>query len=353
MKTGKTLSELVTTVAKQVTSRHDYVADTRNVQFKATGSGLTMVLDKPDGADEYTPTDLCHAQISAHTRVPKQYYDRLRTEAPELLATNVNHWLDRAPARRLVRTLDRNARAFMSDKYRPLDNYDLMQAILPKLGESQLEIKSCELTETRLYIKAVSPKVQGEIKKGDVVQAGVVISNSEVGAGALSVLPLLYRLVCTNGMICEDSNAMRRYHTGRRNEGDNGSWEVFSDATRRQSDKAIFMQAKDLVNNFLTHEYVERLLVPMRIAAGSPIQNMDLTTVVERVQKTFTLTEDEGTGIMRYLAAGGDLTQWGLANAITRSAQDVESYDRATDLERIGGQLIELPTKQWAAIAAA
>ena len=38
------------------------------------------------------------------------------------------------------------------------------------------------------------------MRPGDVVQAGVSISNSETGRGAVSVCPLVYRLVCTNGM---------------------------------------------------------------------------------------------------------------------------------------------------------
>lgn len=353
MKSGKTLNGLVAEVTDQVKSRHDYIADTRNIEFRHDGADLWMDLRKPSGNDSYGMTDLFHSQMSAHTRVPKQYYDRLKTEAPELLVRNVNHWLTEIPEKRMVRTLDSRARAFMSDKYRPLDNYDLMNAILPKLSDVQLEIKSCELTDTRLYIKAVSPKVEGEIKKNDIVQAGVVISNSEVGAGSLSVSPLLYRLVCSNGMICEDSNSMRKYHTGKRNEGDMGSWEVFSDATRKQSDKALFMQASDLVSQFLTEDYVKRLLIPIREAAGQMIENMNLPEVVEKTAKTFTLTEEEGSGIMRFLATGGDMSKWGLANAITRFSQEVTDYDRATELERIGGRLVELPQKQWQTLAVA
>ena len=49
---------------------------------------------------------------------------------------------------------------------------------------------------------------------GDIVQAGVMISNSEVGLGAVSIQPLVYRLVCTNGMIVNDMGE-RRHHVGR------------------------------------------------------------------------------------------------------------------------------------------
>jgi hypothetical protein len=36
-----------------------------------------------------------------------------------------------------------------------------------------------------MYIKAICPRIQAEVKKGDIVQAGIAISNSEVGMGSV------------------------------------------------------------------------------------------------------------------------------------------------------------------------
>jgi hypothetical protein len=36
--------------------------------------------------------------------------------------------------------------------------------------------------------------------------------------------------------------------------------------------------------------------------------------------------------------------------AITRASADVEDYDRASDLERIGGNVITLPRSDWSAV---
>jgi uncharacterized protein (TIGR00255 family) len=46
-------------------------------------------------------------------------------EDPELLAANVNNWFHDQPQRRMVRTLDGKARAFLSDSYRTIDNLDV------------------------------------------------------------------------------------------------------------------------------------------------------------------------------------------------------------------------------------
>ncbi len=125
----------------------------------------------------------------------------MRSQAPELLAANVNEWFHQKPERRMLRTLDGSMRAFLSDRYRRLDNYDLASAVLPVLKEmgEGLKIVSTELTESKMYIKVINERLELEVKQGDVVQAGMVISNSEVGMGSLKVEPLIYRLICTNG----------------------------------------------------------------------------------------------------------------------------------------------------------
>ena len=50
---------------------------------------------------------------------------------------------------------------------------------------------------------------------------------------------------------------------------------------------------------------------------------------------------------------GGELTQYGLLNAVTRQSKMAESYDRATELERLGGNIITLKPHEWRAIAEA
>ena len=202
------------------------------------------------------------------------------------------------------------------------------------------------MTEKRLYIQAVTPKVSGEVKKGDVVQAGIVISNSEVGCGSVRVEPMIFRLVCTNGMILP--SALRRHHIGKAGEGEwneGDAYEVFSDATRKLDDKAFWAKVNDVTMSALDsirfRENLAKLAQTTAIDTGKPQE------AVEIVGATFGLLEQEQETVLTHLAKGGDLSLWGLANAVTRSAEDMESYDRAIELERIGGQVIELPANTF------
>ena len=47
----------------------------------------------------------------------------------------------------------------------------------------------------------------------------------------------------------------------------------------------------------------------------------------------------------------GDLSGFGLVNAVTHYSQDVDDYDRATDFEALGGKLIELAPTEWKGLA--
>lgn len=349
MKEGRSLVELAGELERQQESKRDFLADTRSLSMTNGGD-----LEITNGDRQtFNATDHCHGQIGARLNIPKRYYDKMRQEAPDLLAHNVNAWFQRRPERRMVRTLDGRARAFLSDRYRPLDNFDLATAVLPRLSKSECEIKSAQLTESRLYIQAVTQKIEGEIKKGDVVQAGIVVSNSEIGAGSVRVEPMLYRLVCTNGMICPDMG-MKKYHVGRANRGIDldGAHEFFKDSTRKLDDRAFWAKICDVVEATLSMDGFDTLIEKMRAAAEKSIEG-DPVKAVEVLANKLTFTENEQGSVLRHLIAGGDLSQWGLANAVTRTASDLDDYDRAVEFERIGGNVIELPRTEWESIAKA
>jgi hypothetical protein len=302
---------------------------------------------------EFDIWDTAHDQIGSKLEIPAKYYDRMAQEAPELLADNVNTWLHKSDKKHTVRTLDTDMRAFLSDRYRPLDNFDLLgQSIIPVVQPimNDLDVVSSELTHKRMYIKMVNEKLTGEVKKGDVVQAGMVISNSEVGMGSVMIQPLIYRLACLNGAIMQDSS-IRKYHVGGRMQYGDDAELFYSDSTRELADKAFFAQVRDVMSGVLQDKGFYNLIRKLQETTTNGI-NRDIDEVVEVTAKKFTLGKSESEGVLRNFINGGDLTQWGLGNAVTLYSQEVENYDRSTELERIGGQIFEMPKNSWKEIAA-
>ena len=343
MKKGRNIVELAEELKRQQETKRDFIADTR--ALKMTDDASSMEGLNGHKCDIRT---LAHEQIGQRLEIPKKYYDKMREESPGLLAHNVNHWFVTAPERRMVRTIDGHVRAFLSERYRPLDNLDMAEAILPSIMGMKCEIVSSEITDRRLYIKAVTDKLESEVRPGDIVQAGIVISNSEVGCGSVKVEPLIFRLVCSNGLIIPD-HSLRKYHVGREYGGDDVQ-EFFRDETREADDKAFWLKVRDVVSGTLSSDIFLKIVNRMREASGRKIE-ADPVKVVEVTRARLGLTEDERGQVLRHLIISGDLTAYGLSSAITRTSQDIADYERATERERLGSEVITLPRKEWEVIA--
>ena len=202
MKQGKTLQTLGEELQRQRAVRKDFLADTRSLQLKSRDDTSLLTITVGKERKVFTIGELAHQQIASRLQIPYRYYQKMQREFPELLDENVNAWFDENPERRMIRTLDGHVRAFLSDRYRRLDNLELCAAVLPVIQDMKgASIESCDVTETHMYLKVVNKKMKAEVAVGDVVQAGFVISNSEVGLGSLRVEPLVFPFVCKNGRI--------------------------------------------------------------------------------------------------------------------------------------------------------
>lgn len=348
MKEGRTLQELAAELDRQSKSKRDFLAGTESLEVQANKSQTLMkVADK----GQFEITDLAHGQIVDQLEIPKKYYDKIREEYPALYENNVNTLLHGKSKTRLVRTLDGKMRASLSDKYRRLDNDQAAEIVFKGLSEFQdIEVKSCEVTEQRLYIKVITPKVNFEVEGYGKICGGMVFKNSEVGCGPLSAEFLVMNEWCQNGAIRPDGR-FRKAHLGGKNElSDLVSAELLAEDTRRAVDQAFWLQFRDFVKEMFNPEHFQNFVQNMKNGLEEPI-NVTGKKAVEELQSTFKLTEKEGEGILMHLLRGNEMNKFGLANAVTRASQDLTDYDRATEFERVGGQIIELSNKQWIQIA--
>jgi hypothetical protein len=306
-----------------------------------------------DGGEEFQPNRVFHNQMATELRIPYDYYKRQWLSHPEDLVKSMNSWLTDMETvnnverpvhgRRTVRTMGNTARAFVSHKYRRLDNYPLMMACMQHLfdlGVTNDNVVSCNVTDQKMYIKVVTPKLEGEVKVGDLVQAGIEISNSEVGRGALAVKPLLFRLVCMNGSVMSE-RGLRKTHIGKSQMGDeDNGWEIYSDETMKLADQALFAEVGDVVKHTLSEEVFDLELDKARAAATQEV-TAEPMKVVEKAASNLQFSEAEQTSILENFM-GGEKTRWGMVNAITATSQDEDiSYERASEMEKIGGQVLE------------
>lgn len=352
MKSGLTIQELAAEILRQKDSKEDYIVNTKNLQMEPSGSDVVLrVLDEKAG-DRIEPLDIgpnAHRQIGTHLSIPAKYYAKMREEDPELLSMNVNRWFERSDSQRMLRVLDGRARAYLSNRYLRVDHMQIAEAVLPIIGDMKgARFESCQITEDRMYIKVVNPRLQQEVVPGDIVQAGISISNSEVGLGSVNIQPLIYRLVCSNGMVVNDA-ATRRNHVGRVNSAEE-NFLLYSAETLAADDHTFMLKIQDTVRAVVDEVKFNRVVDMMQEAANAKMNTANVPEVVRLASRDFGITDEEHPGVLQHLIEGKDLTLYGLANAVTRYSQDVESYDRATELESIGYNILSMPAKRWNSI---
>jgi hypothetical protein len=202
-------------------------------------------------------------------------------------------------------------------------------------------VRSADLTNDRMYIKIVVPEIAVHAPQlldgyrspysgnrgadNPTVFAGMVISNSDTGGGALTIKPCMEIEICTNGMtITQD--VQRDVHLGGKLKTD-GVVRYGSD-TEASNLRTIMLKTRDTVKTFLNEEYMTRAISNLTAKAGAPITDTP-AKVIDVVTKRSAFSKSDADGILDAFMRGGQVTKGGVAQAITCYSQSLDDADRA------------------------
>jgi len=331
------LAPLFMELKRQTETRKDLIVDSRSLNAVAEPARIVIEVPKYGG---HEMTSWAHGQMSVKTNIPLTYYNRmLESNKFPLLAENINTWLH-TEDKRLVRILDGKIRAILSDRYRVLDNYTMMFTALDELTRAGAEVHKADLTESHLYIKAVTPKLQGEIRPGDIIQGGIILRNSEVGASRFAVEPFVLRLKCSNGMIV--SEGYSRVHLGKRKEEGEFSW---SSETIDLENKAIWSAVKDVIHQTFDPASFDALVERLQENAETPVKAP--TQAVDNIVTYSGLTDEVKAMILEKFLGEQDFSQWGLANGMTAAARDLTNPDLQVEIETKASDIAMMPSEAF------
>jgi len=265
------------------------------------------------------------SNLMARLGAPAEFI-RDRLPAPLQLATT--NWLlatgDAAQAATL-RLRGGEIAAVVSGRYAPLDPVELVDTLRSALSRHGL------LEEARVRgvasglvdnMRIILPGERRELKKGDVSNVGIDVSTSCFGRSAVHIAPLIWRLVCSNGM-----RAMSR--------GEGFSFRHVGDADRLRNAVA---------------EAIPSALVHARGVMG--MWQKAVTFMVQDVEQQIAelreLTIIERTNLERELLAETGAPElpehaplYDLVNALTSSAKSAVPA-RRLELEAMAGELLDL-----------
>jgi len=356
-----TLADLVEVLRGQHAAKLDVVAPAGDLAAHAgdlvvAGAGEPTLSTEgvTRGDARLRPTALADTDIADKLGIPVAYLRRMRQENLPLYDVNVNSWLQHDPARRfLVRGLADEQRhgamrALLSDSFRIVDNLDVLLAGLDGIRQAGIavDITAADLTESRMYVKVRSaeiaeyaPQLLGDYTSpftgargadNPLVFAGFVISNSETGHGAFTIVPQLTVQVCANGMTLT-RHALREVHLGGRLPEGVIAW---SDDTQATALELVVKQTRDAVATFLDRDFVRRRLA--EIQRDAQVRITDPIKTLEHVGKTLRFTQQAQDTILNHFISGGDPTSGGVLHAVTSTAQTLDDADAAYTLESNG-----------------
>lgn len=339
MKKGHDIRNVVQQINNDVKSKKDYIV-TLNALEVTTSNNTYPNLEFTDAPDQYSLTDHSMNQLCGKLEIGTQYLRKCLPVSQELVAHNLNFWIKNTKSKELmVRTIERDsdelpnvARAVCSNRYKRIDNDVVANHSLNKLMDLGLDIKYAHYDRDTLNITAVNQKLEGQVYKGDVVQSGITITNSEIGSGSLIIQPFIYRLVCTNGMVAPRYlNRFYSRHVGK----------IVIDPS--QDDQYITIIDKmqkqiDLVNSEdVWTESFQGLL-------NSRKQKINSHQIVQ-LAKRHGVTESERADIFgrlnQYVGDTFTTSKYELANAVTNMGNDEDRSDsRARFFQELGGLIV-------------
>lgn len=264
-----------------------------------------------DANGTYTLSDLAATQLCGRLKIPVAYYRRL---PGPMQATVANFDLGRLTRGRwLLRGKGEWIRAILSSGYAVYNNAAIAETVQGLLDDGGLGIKEFVLEETHFFVKIVSEEIADPTSG---LKAGIMIGNSEVGLGSVSVEPFVFRKACTNDLVITHEKAFRHPHIHL----------TAAELTRRMAIgiSETFTVASAALEAFLkTRE--ERL--------PDPVATIRDLAASRQLSRAFT---DQAVSAFH---VDPEPTRFGVINAFTHAAQNLAPLQRI-EIERFAGTLV-------------
>lgn len=386
MRQGLDLPNLVSELEYLHENRRDFLVNTKAIKILpplvdsegAIQRAAEIQFKRPnDKPIRFPMTPHMLTQIANHTGVSVRLIDGILTKGTcrehQALCDLISVRLQENEAIRMIRTQSRFfeepvARAFVSDRYREIDHWPLAQAIIPILNiHPHLKLLSAGVTDTHMYLKIVStlPEMSQNIgttfntagkEVGDILQFGVMIVNSEVGASSVRITPFMYRLACTNGAVVHDVlSQIKKNHIGAKVSGESGE-DVTQSGMRDNGINTTFLAAVEVtINNALKDATLAKKIADRFKTSKKDTILGDADAVMAAIGKTYQLTQNEVKTMTIYLNKNGDMNRFGVINAVTQYAarNKTATYDRVTEIESVGGSILNMSKNLWKQFAVA
>ena len=292
---------------------------------------------------EFVPTDWALQQFSIRSKVPSStVIQKLRSQEDAddqdsdvmaYLANNSLRRLDQDKEYRLRTYTDGTCRAFVTDKYAPIDNRWYLDQLRENLPEGRLSHWRGD--EDTIFGNILLPDTIIDYGQSDDSDYGGMLSigNCEIGKRRISQVPSLFRSICLNGCIwgqCKGKEIKKR-HIG--------------EIDLSELSYAIYENIEAQLP--LLDAGVRKLLALRELE----VEEAKMQQVFATVAMDHKLTKKEVSEVFSQWGQfeREDRNLFGVVNAVTRAGQTLDNMSWVR-FDGIGGQLMDTSESRWAGI---
>lgn len=319
----------------------DYLVPAKHMRFFAESDELMM-------GNKIMRRIHPHAlsQISQRFGIPLRYAKGLTDEPKwgvELLAHNLERLRQKRVAENtyLVRTVGKEIRGVLSDRYQPMDSSILLEHFARTTGDMGCVIQDFYASDVKWHLKVILPTIYNPYAD-ESIAFGMSLSNSDFGTGALNLKSYMLRVLCLNGMVGED--VFRKVHLGKRLKEGN-----FSRHTYELETKTVASAISDMVVNTMSQDQINERVELIREASK---QEVTPSKMFEEFRKSNWITKEEkdelldvyATADIQELPPGNN--KWRVSQALSSLSKRKDSADRKEHLQGVSGKVLTIPPVQ-------
>lgn len=335
----QTYEQVMESCQMAVENREDILTARKNISCVADKNTFYFQLN--DGR-KFQPTDHAIEQFSVRSDIPSSTFLREMRKSEDFDAADANTMaivgnnalrrIDADKEFRLRTYTDGTCRAFVTDKYAPIDNRWYLETLAEFIPGGRFSHWRGD--EDTIYGNVLIPDTIMDYGSDDSDYGGMIsVGNCEIGTRRISQMPSLFRAICMNGCIWGQTagEKIRRVHRGN----------IDLDTLRLEIAKNIQYQIPLLAPG------IKQFLATRAMETGKA----SVKGIVASISSDYKLSKREATMFLDQYGEfeAGNRNLFGIINGLTRAGQ---KFDNGTwvKFDEIAGSLMETSADRWATI---
>lgn len=237
----------------------------------------------------------------------------------DLAEENISRWTKESNTTLMLRHYGEDVRAVVSDKYSVFDTPDVLELLSGVISVKDYKCKGFMLNAERFQMRVIM-KQQLPIN-GEDLFIGMQWDTSDIGRATLTGQIILFKQVCTNGMVARVDGAT--LYKQKHNRGEFAFEEMQQDI--HVALKTI-PEVTDAIMAQVTH--CKTVKVPMGLYSTDEVERMNAIAKVRAASKVSLSAPVVEKAAALVQSENYDKSLWGFANALTHAAQNYTLDER-------------------------